>query len=142
MKWLMVTIAVFLSSAAAVGVVTLGLGLDDNKFGLSIGYYAQYNVAKRAIENVECFNKIDRSYAREKLSIDAFSFTVSTKSDWKIVVWFTSDMDVRQVCEHPEGLLLLDPVTKQWQVYRQELLSAEFNARNVKLNNLLTYSAM
>ena len=136
MKWLMLTTAGFLCSVAAVAVVAVGLGLDDNRYSLSIGYYGQYNLARRAIENSECFDRIDRSYAREKLVIDPFSFTTSTKSDWKIVLWFTSDMDVRQVCEHPEGLLLHDPVKKQWQAYSQEFLSAELNKGSVKLKNL------
>jgi len=136
MKWLLLTTAVFLSSVAAVAVVAVGLGLDDNKYSLSIGYYGQYNLAQRAIESAGCFDRIDRSYAREKLVIDPFSFTISTKSDWKIVLWFTSDMDVRQVFEHPEGLLLLDPVKKQWQAYSLGFLSRELAAKNLRLKNI------
>jgi len=136
MKWLIVTTALFLGSVASIAVLAIGLGLDDNKFRLPIGYYAKYNSAQRAIESAGCFERIDRSYAREKLVIDPFSFTISTRSDWKIVLWFTSAMEVRQVCEHPEGLLLLDPVKKQWQAYSLDFLSPELNARNVRLKNI------
>jgi formylglycine-generating enzyme required for sulfatase activity len=136
MKWLILTSAVFLSSIVLVAVVTFGLGLDDNKYGLPIGYYGQYNLARRAIESAGCFERIDQSYAREKLVIDPFSFTAITKYDWKIELWFTSAMDVRQVCEHPEGILLHDPVRRQWQAYSLEFLSNELNAGNVSLQNI------
>jgi len=136
MKRLILTTIVFLASVAVVVGIALGLGLDDNKYRLPVGYYGQYNLAQRAIENTKCFERIDRSYAPEKLVIDPFSFTVTTRSDWKIVVWFTSDMDVRRVCEHPEGLLLYDPARRNWQVYSLQFLSRELNASNSTFKNV------
>lgn len=112
--------------------ITLGLGGD---LGLSFGYYGKYNVARHEIEETGCLEKIDHWYVREKLTLETFEFTFRTKSDWKVNLMFLSEMNIRQVCERPKGLLVYHPV-KQYQVYSMEYLSEALRNRGLKLTNL------
>lgn len=136
MKWVAITLVLLLSGCATVAVGSIALGLDDNKWELPIGYYGKYNSARRAIEDTGCLASIDQSYVRKKFVLESFSFLISTKSDWKIGLWFSSDMNVRQVCDHPEGLLIFQPIKKHYQVYSREFLSQELTDRSAKVTNL------
>jgi formylglycine-generating enzyme required for sulfatase activity len=135
MKWIIRGLVIVFGFFILLGVVlTITLGLGGN-LGLPFGFYGKYNIVQREIEKVSCFGAIDHSLAHEEFTLEYFGFTISTKSDWKIGLWFLSEMDVRQVCERPKGLLVYHPV-KHFQVYSMEYLSEALNNQGFKVSNL------
>ncbi len=90
MKRLMFTAVLLLIGLGTSAIVAIGLGLDKNRWKLPIGYYAKYNLVQRILEGASCFARIDDSQVREKAVLEFFSFTVSTKSDWKVSLWTSS----------------------------------------------------
>ncbi len=109
--------------------------LFKTDLGLPWGYYGDLNIAKSAIKKSECVEWMEPSLVHQDITLENFSLRVRTKSGWDLELDFIYEMNVRQVCEHPKGLLLFRP-GKGMQVYSLEYLSKALNEKDAKLENV------
>jgi formylglycine-generating enzyme required for sulfatase activity len=111
------------------------LSLLPVNMGLPFGYWGDFNIAKSAIKRSDCVASVEDHLVHKDLTLENSSFRVHTKSDWRLELGFTYEMNVRQVCERPKGILLYNPA-KGAQVYSLEYLSAVLKEKNLELKNV------
>lgn len=105
--------------------------------GLPFGYYGDFNLAKRAIQEAGCVDSIEYS-RHEDLTLESFHFKIRTKSGRVARLWFAYEMDANQVCMNPTGLLVENRNNLQSisQVYSIEALSGLLKEKNFRVRNL------
>jgi hypothetical protein len=73
------------------------------------GYYGEFNIAKHAIQESGCAEKIEFSGVNTDVVLEEFHFRATTKSGRVVSIWFdASNMDVAQFCYGPVGLSITD----------------------------------
>jgi hypothetical protein len=73
------------------------------------GYYGEFNIARHAIQESGCAEKIEFSGVNNDVVLEEFHFRVTTTSGRVVILWFdASNMDVAQVCYRPVGLSITD----------------------------------
>jgi hypothetical protein len=134
-------------SVKAVGIIALALiilypavwiAASNGLFGdVEFGYYAEFNVAKHAIQNSNCTEVIEYSGVNKDVFLEEFHFKVTTKTGRVVRLWFdASNMDVHQVCYKPAGLALSSPGEAPYREYSIEVLSEILREKNIQVKNL------
>jgi hypothetical protein len=104
--------------------------------GLSFGYYGQYNIAKNAIKRSQCVDSVgDYVVQTDIFSVERFIFKIHTKSGRNLRLSFAEEMDIRQVCEHPKGIIYYGP-SRERQIYNNEFLSKILREKNIRIENV------
>ena len=104
---------------------------------VEFGYYKGFNIARHAIEKSGCAELIEYSGVNKDVFLEEFHFKVTTKSGRIVRLWFdASNMDVRQVCYQPIGLLVDDRSHDKVQVYTLEGLSAIIKEKSFRVRSL------
>jgi formylglycine-generating enzyme required for sulfatase activity len=83
-------------------------------------YYYEYNLLKRTLAEARC--DIEHETVNHDVTLEEIDFTIRTQAGWKLDLFFPDERDMRQLCDHPKGLLLPHP-DGSWQVYTIEDLS-------------------
>jgi hypothetical protein len=113
--------------AASVGLI------KDVEFG----YYGEFNLAKHAIQEAGCAQKIEYSGVNKDVVLEEFHFKVTTKSGKVVRIRFdASYMDVNQVCYQPAGLSVLHPAYERDRRYRIEGLTEYLREKNIHVREL------
>lgn len=123
-------LACLLGAGMLSGVLLL-LPVD---LGLPVGYYSDFNNAKRALKKSECVELIEEGVVNEGSALNYFSLKVYTKTGWKVELSFFKQMNAGQVCENPKGILVYHPV-KQWQAYSLDDLSSLTKGKSLNLKS-------
>ena len=132
----LIKVTILLVLTLIVTYPLLWIAASKGLFGpVGFGYYGDYNIAKRAIQQTECVEAIEHELVHEDITLENFSFTVRTKPGWKLALTFIYEMNVRRVCERPRGVLFYNP-GRGMQVYTLEYLSDVLKDKNIKLQNL------
>jgi hypothetical protein len=104
---------------------------------VEFGYYGEFNIAKHALEQCGCAEKIEFQYVNEDVVLEEFQFRVTTKSGRVVGLFFdASNMDVSQVCYAPVGISVLHPAYKGSRCYSPEFLSALLIDKGIQVRNL------
>lgn len=101
--------------------------------GLPFGYYGDYNILKRAIEDAGC--RTEHEIVNHDVTLEEIDFTIRTGSGWKLEMFFSQNRNMRQLCERPEGLLFLHPSGNS-QVYSLASLNEFLKEENIEVNNI------
>ncbi len=103
---------------------------------VEFGYYADFYKAKRAIRETGCAEQIEYS-RHEDVTLEDFHFKVHTKSGQVVLVWFNEEMNINEVCNKPEGIIVLGPGQGAGgQSYTTEYLSNHLNGKGVQVRNI------
>lgn len=77
-------------------------------------YYYDYNLLKRTLAEAGC--EIEHETVNHDLTLEEIDFTIRTQAGWKLDLVFADDRDMRQLCNHPKGILF-SHLDGSWQVY-------------------------
>jgi hypothetical protein len=104
---------------------------------VEFGYYAEFNVAKHAIEASGCAEKIEYSGVNKDLFLEEFHFKVTTRSGRVVRLWFdASNMDVRNLCYKPLGFSISHSGPKPAQVYTVGGLAELLRGTDIQVRDL------
>lgn len=101
---------------------------------VEFGYNRDVNIVKNAIERGEYIESLDFGI-HDDLTLEDFRAFIHTKSRWKITVAFWEEMDIRQVCENPKGIIISMP-DKTNQIRTLESLSEILKDKGIQLTNI------
>jgi hypothetical protein len=103
---------------------------------VGFGYYRDFHIARKAIEESPCAEWIEYS-RHEDLTLEDFHFQIRTQSGLIVRLWFYEGMDVRQVCFQPRGLVVVHPRSQSiCQRYVADELPTQLNGKSIKGTNL------
>jgi hypothetical protein len=126
-----------LLSATCWGVFIWLIGTKALPDTLGFGYYRDFNIARKAIEQSVCAESIEYS-RHEDLTLESFHFKIRTESGRVVRLWFHEGMDVKEVCSNPPGLLVLHPHNRNSlsQGYSIAELSARLANKGIRVANV------
>jgi hypothetical protein len=103
---------------------------------VGVGYYRDFHIARKAIEQSSCAESIEYS-RHEDLTLEDFHFQIRTQSGWIVRLWFHEGMDVEKVCSEPRGFAVVRPMSQLiCQRYTTMELSTRLKEKGIKITNL------
>jgi hypothetical protein len=102
---------------------------------LGFGYYRDFHIARKAIEQSACAESIEYS-RHEDVTLESFHFKIDTQSGWLVSLWFHKGMDVGEVCSNPPGFLVAHPHNRKFQGYSIAELSARLADKGIQVSNV------
>lgn len=103
---------------------------------VGFGYYADFHVALKAIEQSPFAESIEYS-RHEDLTLEDFHFQIRTRSGLIVRLWFHEGMDVKKVCFEPIGFAIVRPMSQTiCQRYTTAGLSTILAEQGIKVSNL------
>jgi formylglycine-generating enzyme required for sulfatase activity len=108
---------------------TLGLFGD-----IEFGYYRDVNIVRHAIEKADYTESLDFGI-HDDIGVEDFRALIYTKAKWKITLCFWEDMDIRQVCENPKGIIISKSKDRS-QILSLESLSEALKGKDIQLRNI------
>jgi hypothetical protein len=98
---------------------------------IPFGYYRDFYLVKHAIKDSYCANSITYN-CHEDITLENFHFTVRTKSNRLIRLWFIYNQDVSRICSAPKGIFVVNP--GNWrdedQIYNIESLADQLGGKD------------
>jgi formylglycine-generating enzyme required for sulfatase activity len=122
-------LSVFVLYPALWIVASTGI-LGDIEFG----YNRDVNLVKNAIEAGHDIESLEFGI-HDDFGVEDFRAFIHTKSRWKITFAFWEEMDIRQVCENPKGIIISMP-DKTNQIHTLESLSEALKDKHIQLRNI------
>lgn len=103
---------------------------------VGFGYYADFHVALKAIEQSPCAESIEYS-RHEDLTLEDCHFQIRTRSGLIVRLWFREGMDVKKVCFEPLGFAIVRPMSQTiCQRYTTAGLLTILAEKGIKVSNL------
>lgn len=129
-----IVLVVFLAVAYPMAWIAASVGLIKD---VEFGYYAEFNVAKHAIQKTGCAEKIEYSGVNKDVVLEEMHFKVTTESGRVVRLWFdASNMDVDQVCYSPSGISVLHPSYEGDRRYSPNMLTDLMKEKGIEVRDL------
>lgn len=103
---------------------------------VGFGYYREFDLARKAMEQSPCAELIEYS-RHEDLTLEDFHFQIRTRVGLIVRLWFHEGMDVEKVCFEPRGFAIVRPMSQSiCQRYTTAELSTRLRERGITVSNL------